>query len=55
MLADDFDDCSWPDAERNQYGAVRTIGETLEELMAQYQGLFPEVNVGGREETVGVG
>ncbi|MFC1597053.1 hypothetical protein ACFL5Q_03820 [Planctomycetota bacterium] len=55
MMSDLFDDPSWPEAERDQCDAVRTIRETLDELRAQYQGLFSEIGVGASEEAVGVG
>jgi hypothetical protein len=55
MFGDHSDDRSWPDTERDQRDPVRTIGETLDELRAQYQGLFSEIGVGASEEPVGVG
>ena len=55
MINDLFDDHPWPDTERDERDAVRTIRETLDELRAQYQGLFSEIGVGASDEAVGVG
>jgi len=55
MISDLFDDHPWPDTERDERDAVRTIRETLDELRAQYQGLFSEIGVGASDEAVGVG
>jgi len=53
MINDLFDDHPWPDAERDPRDAVRTIGEALDELRAQYCGLFSEMSVASPEEAVG--
>ncbi len=53
MISDLFDDRPWPDTERDHRDAVRTIRETLDELRAQYCGLFSEMSVASPEEAVG--
>ena len=57
MICEYFDEGSWPDGEqdRERRHGVRTIGETLEELRAQYRGLFSETEVAAPAEAVGVG